>query len=773
MRSELPAISSVAALLPPLLLLLACWDGVGIKKYLRIGAALLLALGAGFYWAAGYAAWRLSAELPSAWEGQDIHLVGVVASLPQLNERGSRFEFDVERTITPNVIVPPHISLSAYRDRRASGSNDGFVFHAGERWELLVRLRKPHGSVNPYGYDVELWALENNIRATGTIRQSDENRRLDIFVVRPSYWIERIRESIRDRFLAVLGNKPYTGVLIALTIGDQSMIPQSQWTTFWRTGIGHLISISGSHITMLAAMMAGVVGWLWRRTRWSLYLPARKTAALAGFIAALMYSLLAGFSVPTQRTLYMLAVAAMALWFDRIGSASRVLALALLLVLLLDPWAVLAPGFWLSFGAVAVIFYLTAHRRMEEGWLAAAIRTQWAATVGLIPLTIGLFQQLSLISPIANAFAIPLVSFLIVPLVLTAAILPFDWLLHLAHWLTAGGVTVLNWLATWPNATLESPAPPLWAIVLGVIGVIWLLAPRGFPAKWLGLLYMAPLMFLAPPRPNEGSVWMTALDVGQGLAVVVQTQHHTLLYDTGPSWGTDSDSGSRIVVPYLRANGVHRLQGMVVSHADSDHSGGAISVLDNMGTDWLLSSLPQSNPIVAKSDRPLRCHAGQHWRWDGVDFFVLHPALVSYNEDNRKTNDRSCVVKIESPHGTTLLTGDIEALSEAEILQRFNDKVHADILVVPHHGSRTSSTNEFVTAVSPRLAIFTMGYRNSFGHPRPEVVARYRTHDAQILRSDDDGAIEVKLDEQGIHSRLWRDVDKHYWRSDALKHQHD
>jgi competence protein ComEC len=769
-RPELPTAWGLAALLPLLGLVMAVHSQNGFSKYLRLGACIVLAGGAGFYWAAGYAAWRLSDVLPTDLEGQDVRIVGVVATLPQQTERGGRFEFEVERVIGVGMSIPQHISLSWYRDRRAEVTSTVTPFRVGERWELTARLRQPHGSVNPYGYDFELWALENNIRATGYIRSDDENRRLNEFVVRPRYVVERLRELIRDRFLMVLGDKPYTAVLVALAIGDQSGIPQAQWKTFWRTGVGHLISISGLHITMLAALAAGIVGWLWRRTRFTLQLPAHKAAAVAGFAAALVYSLLAGFSIPTQRTLYMLAIAALALWLNQLSSASRVLALALLLVLLLDPWAVLAPGFWLSFGAVAVIFYLTSNRRAEEGWFAAAARTQLAVTIGLVPLLLGMFQQVSLVSPVANAFSVPLVSFLIVPLILGAAALPLDWLLHFAHWLMAGCVALLDWLALWPSATWESHAPPVWTVVLGLAGVLWLLAPRGLPARWLGALWLAPMVFVATERPGPGALWLTALDVGQGLALVVQTQSHTLLYDTGPSWGGDTDSGSRIVVPHLRASGVRHLEGMVVSHADNDHSGGAVSVLDSVRTNWLLSSLSENSPIIGKTEQPIRCQVGQHWEWDGVSFEVLHPSPASYLDEKRKTNDLSCVVKITSSHGSALLAGDIEAVSEAEILAHSTtEKIRADVLVVPHHGSRTSSTDAFVAATSPKLALFTVGYRNPFGHPRPEVVARYESLGAKILRSDHAGAIVVKMDEQGISHTSWREEQKRYWRPAMMK----
>ena len=771
-RSALPGLWSVSILLLPLALAIGLRGKGGLRgdgraaRRVQQGAWLALACGAGFHWAAGHATLRTAHYLPSGLEGQDIRLVGVVASLPEPTERGGRFEFDVERVITAGATVPPHISLNWYRIDRSGAAIAAPAFHAGERWELTVRLRRPHGTVNPHGFDVELWALEHNLRAVGHVRPDGENRRLTDFVARPGYLVERARESIRERFVAVLGDAPYAPVLMALAIGDQTSVPQSQWKTFWRTGVGHLISISGLHITMVASLAAWLAGWTWRRTGLSLHVPARKIAVLAGLMAALIYSLLAGFSVPTQRTLYMIAVAALALWFDRIGSPSRVLALALLVVLLFDPWAILSPGFWLSFGAVAVIFYATTNRAHQEGMLAAAVRTQVAVSLGLLPLLLGLFQQVSLVSPLANAFAIPVVSFLIVPLTLLGAVLPVDAFLHLAHWLMSLCAYALDWLAAWPSATWESHAPPVWTIVLSVAGVAWLLAPRGLPSRWVGALWLAPLFLLEPARPAPGEFWMTALDVGQGLAVAVRTQSHALLYDTGPRWSDDADSGSRVVVPYLRGEGIGHLDGVVVSHADSDHSGGAISVLDSVPTGWLLSSLPDDSPILKHSDRRLRCHAGQRWEWDGVAFAVLHPALPVYAEANRKTNDRSCVIKVTSRFGSALLTADIEALSEGEILARDAGSLRSDVLVVPHHGSRTSSTEAFVSAVGPRLSIFTVGYRNTFGHPRPEIVARYESSGSRILRSDRSGAIQVKLDESGIQATEWRESARRYWYDD-------
>ena len=441
------------------------------QKILRFFLIFLMAASCGFLYATSIAKHRLAEELPEAWQGRDIAIVGVVAEMPRKNERGLSFTFDVEQVLTENAHVPPRILLNTYNNY----AEPILSLHAGDRWQLTVRLKQPHGSSNPYTFDFEVWALERNLRALGYVKQKGENRRIDEHVARPGYLIERLRESIRARFNQVLGSSPYAGILSALAIGDQASIPASQWQIFTRTGVNHLMSISGLHITMLAGVIFALVYNLWRRSVFlTLHIPARKAAALVGLLVALGYALLSGYGVPAQRTVYMLATMSTALWLSRSIAPSQLLAYALIVVLILDPWAVMAPGFWLSFAAVGLIFYITANRFGTGHWLLEYSRIQWAMSIGLIPLLLAMFQQVSLVSPLANAFAIPLVSFIVVPLTLLGALLPFDWLLHVAHFAMKITMLALEWLNGMPSAVWTQHAPPLWSIVVGMLGVLWI-----------------------------------------------------------------------------------------------------------------------------------------------------------------------------------------------------------------------------------------------------------------------------------------------------------
>ncbi len=721
---------------------------------------------------------RLDDQLPSAVEGTDITVTGVVPALPSIASYGTRFLLDVERVEPPGVVVPALLSL-AWISRDAdtdAGTPPAARVHAGERWRLLVRLKRPHTTLNFAGFDAEAWLFERNIRAVGYVRDGISNGRIDTFVTRFDTLVERARERLRERILTALHDKAYAGVIVALTIGDQQSVPDAQWRIFSRTGISHLISISGLHITVFASVIGMLTLFLARRSvALTSRLPARRLAVLAGALAAAAYTLLAGAEVPAQRTLVMLTVAAIGLWADRPVGASLIWLWALAAVLVGDPWASVSAGFWLSFGAVGLLLYAGTNRLAPvharhistRAWsaLAEGMHAQWVVTVGLVPLTLALFQQVSLVAPLANAVAIPVVTFGVVSLALLGIILPFDFLFVAAHEVFAQLMRYLEWLAQSPDAAWQQHAPATWTLLAGLAGILWLLAPRGVPGRMLGVVWLVPMLLNAPLPPRDGRFRMTVLDVGQGLAVVVQTHSHAMLFDTGPRYGETLDAGGRIVAPNLRAMGIAYLDLMMISHADSDHSGGAMSVMDATPVARLASSLPADHPIVVHfgRDGARHCASGQAWEWDGVRFSVLWPRTASYADPRAKTNDMSCVLRIDAESGSALLTGDIEAHDEQQLIEA-GAILGADVIVVPHHGSRTSSTPAFVKAVHPAIAAFTPGYRNRFGHPRPEVVARYRDDGALILRSDVDGGVEIEPD--GTVTLAWKTARverKRYW----------
>ena len=752
----------------------------------RIAASALAIVAAGAL-GFGYAAWRaevrLADELPATWEGEDIALVGVIDDLPQASPRSTRFVFVVERVETAGAVVPRKLSLAWYAQWQKGGPIDTVpAIAAGERWRLVVRLKRPHGTVNPNGFDVEAWLLENGLRATGYVRTDDANARLAGFAGRPSDYVQRARAAVRERILAALPDAPYAGVIVALTIGEERAVSEAQWQVFSRTGITHLISISGLHVTVFAAIAGGLALALARRSPLlTTRIPAHKIAAAVGVCAAAAYVLLAGSQVPAVRTLLMLGVAATGLALARPGTAAVVWLWALAAVLAWDPWAGFSAGFWLSFGAVGLLLYAHVGRLASPPppsrlgritrTLRAASRAQALVTIGLVPGTLALFQQVSLISPLANALAIPAVTFVVVPLSLLGIVCPVDLLFAAAHLAFATLMVPLDWMASAPASVWQQHAPAAWAVAVAVLGVAWLAAPRGVPGRALGLVALLPLFVVRPLPPAPGTVRMTVLDVGQGLAVVVETHAHALLYDTGPRFSDDADAGGRIVAPFLRAAGIRALDAMIVTHQDSDHSGGALSVMRTVPVGWLSSSLPPDHPIVLhrvqEGGEVQRCEAGQRWDWDGVRFTVLQPTSAHYAMPLPKPNDLSCVVRIDSAWGSVLLTGDLEARGELELVRHDAAALKSDVLLVPHHGSKTSSTPAFIAAAAPAVAVYTPGYRNRFGHPRPEIVARYDEAGVTTFRTDYDGALtfvfgpgasRLPQAQRAVDQRYWRDV---------------
>ncbi len=720
----------------------------------RLRPPALFLLGAA--WAMLHAAWALAPGLEARLEGVDLRLVGSVAAPAQPRERSQRFEFDVESAWLGSqpVELPTRVRLNWY------GAAPELV--PGEQWQLVVRLRAPRGFFNPGGFDYEGWLFRHRIGATGYVRQSDENRRLQAAGHR--YPVQQVRQRVTERIGQVLGEGPAAAIVVALANGDRQGLGEAQWQVLRATGTNHLVAISGLHIGLVAGLLFFLVRTLWcRSSRLVMRWPAPRAAAVAALLGATLYAAMAGFSIPTQRALVML-VAGMAGWLlGRHTGALHAVALALFAVLLYDPLAVLDVGFWLSFGAVAIILYGMAGRPAASGLWWRWGRAQVVVAIGLSPLLLFFFQQTSVISPLANLLAVPWTGLVVVPLTLLGALLALLFpplaapLLHLA-----GLSAELLWwglegLARLPLAEWHRHPPPFWALLPGLVGVAWLLAPRGFPSRWAGLICLLPVLLWRPPLPADGEAWVTLLDVGQGLATVVRTRDHVLVYDTGDRFSSTFDAGSAVVVPYLRHHGIDALDKLIISHRHTDHSGGAPAVLAQFPPQRRLSGEPDYLPWLEAEP----CHDGQQWQWNGVAFHVLHPP----REHTLGSNDASCVVRIEAGGQRLLLTGDIEALAEARLLEQHAGRLDVDVLVVPHHGSRTSSSPPFIAATSPQHVLYPVGHRNRHHHPHDEVVARWAATGAAAWKSPAHGAIHLRLGGAAIEPSAWREQRGRYWNA--------
>lgn len=710
-------------------LVLAAAGCICQPRWRPLGAGLL-----GFVFAAVQAQGALGQRLPDELEGEDLLLIGEVVELPQRWPGYLQFTLRPESMgELPSERLPRRVRLAWYGDSPS--------LQPGERWRLGVRLKRPHGQFNPGGFDYERWLFARGVDARGYVLTWPPPRRLSA-----SLRMDTVRFRISAALERALAGRPAAGLVLALVVGDTRLIEETQWQVLRATGTTHLVAISGLHVGLVAGLVYAALGFLWRRLPGlCLALPSQLAGAFAGTLAALGYAALAGFSLPTQRALIMLAVPAVALLARRRLPPWRGWTLALVAVLLWDPFAPLSPGFWLSFGAVAVLIGLGAVRA-PAGRLSRAVRLQVAISVALIPLTVLWFDQAPWLSPLANLVAIPVVGLGLVPLALlsalTALALPAmaPWLLLPAAELGRVSLEGLAWLAGHGgDGTL--PQLPGWVLACAWLAAAVATAPRGLAPRTLALPLLLPLLLYRPVDAEPRSTaHITVLDVGQGLSVVVEVGRRVLVFDTGPAFGT-VDAGTRVVLPFLRARGISRVDRLVVSHGDSDHSGGAASLQREIELGEILSGEPL--PMVS-GDRP--CHAGQRWDWDGVSFEMLWPPAGS----GLRGNDASCVLRVSIGEHALLLTGDLLADGERALLAASPERLRAALLLVPHHGSLTSSTRPFVAAVAPEVAIAPAGYRNRYRLPRPEVVARYQETGARLLVTYATGALRFELSADGL-----------------------
>ena len=671
----------------------------------------------------------------------------------------------------------------------------------GQVWRMALVLRTPHGSRNPHGFDYEGHVFAQGIRATGTVRGNP-------VLLRDEPWAglsvaaQRARHHVRDAMLPYIEGLRWGGVLLALAIGDQASVASGDWTTFNRSGLTHLVSISGSHVTLIAVFAGMATNWLWRRMRWrgrapAEHLPAQLAAGWVALIVAWLYCLLAGWGVPARRTFVMLCVIATALALRIPLAPTHVLTAAAFAVVLMDPWALLASGFWLSFLAVHVLMATTGWWGRSTFNVTGAVAGLWGklhtaavlqlfVTLALLPPLALLFNEASLVSPIANAYAIPIIGTLVTPLALLLAglaLLPFPAVEVLAEcvaWAAHGLLLICmhptEWLADLPWASLAVPSVPGWLTLFAMAGVLVAMLPRGLPYRALGWAFMLPAFFWTPPRPAPGDWDLYALDVGQGSALVLLTSRHTLVFDTGIRYSPDADAAQRSLLPFLRAKGVRKIDVLVVSHADLDHVGGLRSVLEGMPVEQAYASfdieawLRREARMLGVSDLPplprsiQPCAYGAGWRVDGVRFDFMWPLgsnHIDLSANTRERNSNACVLQIKGRTHSALLPGDIGADEERALVDRGLGEI--DVVVAAHHGSRYSSASSFVDAVDALHVVAQAGRWNRYGHPAPAVQRRWETQGAEFFNTATDGAILARSREGSLLMQAERERAQRYW----------
>ena len=704
----------------------------------------ILLLAAGF----GWTAWQAQQALELRLRGDTVAvaLAGVVDGLPEPGERGARFELLLAEA-APLAALPrgARVRLSVWPPLAVPA--------AGERLRVEATLRPVRGVANPGGYELERQMLPRRVAAFGSVHAVE-------CVAPPSSWsIAALRERLSRRIAAVDHAPAVVGVLRALAVGDQAAIPDPAWEVLRVTGTAHLVAISGFHIGLLAGLGALVVRAGYRIVPGAALRIARGQAEACGALAvAAAYSLLAGTSIPVLRTLLMIAVVLAMRIARRPVGAAQSLGLAMLALLACDPLALLAPGFWLSFAGVAWLVYCLGGRG-NRSVLRQFGHAQLVMAVGLAPLTATFFQQATLVAPLANLVAVPSISLVVLPLLLSGLALldPLPgaglWLIDRAGDVLAAVWWVLEGLAHVPHAAVAVAAPDAWALGAALLGALLLLSPRALPGRWIGVALWLPLLFPRFERPPSGAYDLVVFDVGQGLSVLVRTHDHALVYDAGPAPRGGVDAGASVVAPSLAALGMRRLDAMVISHGDNDHAGGARALVAA-----LAPSRIRAGPGVGLGSA---CEAGLHWQWDGVHFEFLHPPALFPDLGNQS----SCVLRVSGAGGTTLLPGDVDALVEGRLLAT-GAALRADVVVVPHHGSAGSSSPPFVAAVGAGLALVSAGAHNRFGHPAPAVVRRWSEAGARVESTARAGALFVRIDPQaGVQWRGgWRERRPRWWR---------
>lgn len=718
---------------------------------LKIQLAILL----GFLWTFTYAHHLLSWTIPPALEGKPLQITGYIASIPSQSKEGTHFLFQTKKLEYSHQSEPLNTTL------KLSWRKNQIPLQVGDKWQLTVRLKRIYGTFNPGGYDYEAWAFQEGIRAAGYVVNHGINQHLPSS--RLHFLLSRIRQAIKTKIEQTIPVTQTSPWISALSVGERQGVNESDWQVLRNTGTNHLMAIAGLHIGFMAAFAHFVVAWLWRRIpRVALYFPALHAGAIAALTMALLYSAMAGFSIPTQRACIMLSAFLITLLMRRKMLAWQAYCIAMLGVLLINPLSVLTDSFWLSFGSVALIIYGVSSRLSPKGFWWKWGRIQWVIAIGLIPLSIALFHQSSFTSFVANSIAIPWVGFLVVPLCLFGSLMVMisakmgGFILMLADKLLGYLWLILTWFAYLPGMVWYQVVLSPWVIITAILSMLFFLIPIGMPGRYLGIIWLLPLMLFTPKKPAAGELWITLLDVGQGLSTVIQTAHHVLVFDAGLRFNPTFDMGDSVVVPYLRSIGTKKVDMLVISHGDNDHSGGANAIIHQFPVSAIRTSVPELFP-----NTPVNlCLRGMQWEWDKVKFKFLYPP----SDKLHLNNNSSCVLRIEAGSQAILLTGDIEKLAEYDLLKNVPNQLPATLLIAPHHGSKTSAVKEFVKTVHPRYVLFPLGYRNRYHFPHVSVVERYHEINSELFDTAKMGAIEFYLG-QNLSYDFFRQSHHHYWNN--------
>lgn len=723
---------------------------------LIIRKPIVVAFMFGLVWALFFAHMQLSWELPKNLEGKVIIISGFVASIPEVANKQTNFLFKLDKVN----------NKTAHGLARLSWPMANLHLNVGDAWSFSVKLKRIHGTMNPGGFDMEAWSLQQGIRVSGYVVTTKAQPPKNLQLWNARYMVDRMRQYVGDQIAENLPRSHTSPWITALAIGERKNIDAASWKVLRNTGTNHLMAIAGLHIGFMSAFIYGLVLFIWRRVAvLTLYLPAQHAASLAALFIALIYSAMAGFSIPTQRACLMFSTFLLVVLLRRNVPVWHIWSMALMVVLLFNPLSVLVESFWLSFASVALIIYGMKGRLAPGGWWWKHARIQWVIAIGLIPLSIWLFKQCSIISFVTNSIAIPWVGFLIVPLTLLGcfALLCWPWLGSLclkgADKLLELLWSILTYFSECSWSSWYHDVPHIWILGIACVGIVMLLVPSGFPGRYFGICWLMPLFFYQHHEPAKGEVWFTLLDVGQGLSAVIQTQHHLLVYDAGVKWGDYFDVGESIVLPFLRHQGIKKIDMLVISHGDNDHRGGANAILQQMPVLTVKTSVPYYFKNASY------CLRGTTWLWDDVEFSFIYPT----QEFLGLGNDSSCVLKITSQHQSILLTGDIEKMAEEYLINTNPAELRSTIIVAPHHGSKTSGMNDFIEAVYPKIVLFPTGYRNRYHFPHPSVVQEYRNIHATLLNTAEVGAISLNLPGTLVPT-LYRDQHKRYWSAPGAFH---